>query len=104
MAQFHHVGVPTSTKQPKETYLEGGKVSITDPGANPYQFEYLRFEPGSPLPEIMQKNPHVAYMVDDLGAALKGEKVILPPFDPMPGLRVAFIVKDGVVVELMQKV
>jgi hypothetical protein len=104
VAQFHHVGVPVSTKQPKETYLEGGKVSITDPGANPYRFEYLRFEPGSPLPEIMQKNPHVAYMVDDLGAALEGEKVILPPFDPMPGLRVAFVVKDGVVVELMQKV
>ena len=102
MAQFHHVGVPTSAQQPVETYIEGGKVHITDPQAHPYKFEYLRFEPGSPMPEIMQKNPHIAYMVDDLGKALQGEEVIVEPFDAMPTLRVAFIVKDNIVVELMQ--
>ena len=102
MAQFHHVGVPSGTKRAGETYIAGGKVHITDPAASPYRFEYLRFEPGSPMPEVTQKQPHVAYMVDDLAAALKGEKVIVEPFDAMPTLRVAFIVKDGLVVELMQ--
>jgi catechol 2,3-dioxygenase-like lactoylglutathione lyase family enzyme len=102
VAQFHHVGVPTKKAQPKETYIEGGKVHITDPNANPYKFEYLRFEQGSPLPKEVQSGPHVAFMVDNLDAALKGEKVIVQPFDAMPTLRVAFIVKDGVTVELMQ--
>jgi len=103
VAEFHHVGVPTDQPQPDETYLPEAKVYITDPASHPYRFEYLRFEPDSPLPERMQKNPHVAFMVDDLDAAIEGESVLLEPFEPMPGLRVAFIVKDGVVLEVMQQ-
>ncbi|MEA3366805.1 MAG: hypothetical protein U9R68_01680 [Planctomycetota bacterium] len=102
MAEFHHVGVPVDEPQPGETYLEGAKVHITDASSHPYRFEYLRFEADSPLPERMQKNSHVAYVVDDLDAALEGESVLLEPFEPMDGLRCAFIVKDGVVLELMQ--
>lgn len=104
MAEFHHVGVPVDEPQPGETYLEEAKVHITDAASHPYQFEYLRFEAESPLPERMQKNPHVAYMVEDLDAALDGESVLLEPFEPMEGLRCAFIVKDGVVLELMETV
>jgi len=102
VAQFHHVGVPTRARQPKEVYIEGAKVHITSPDAHPYRFEFLRFEPGSPMPEAIQKGPHIAYMVDDIDAALKGEKVIVPPFDATPSLRCAFIVKDSVAVEVMQ--
>ena len=103
MAKFHHVGVPSKAKHPDETYLEGGKVSITDPAKHPYGFEYLRFEAGSPLPKELQTMSHVAFEVASLDAALKGEKVVLPPFDATPQLRVAFIMKDGVLVEVMQK-
>jgi len=102
VAEFAHVGVPTHKKQPKETYIAGAKVHITNPDDHPYRFEFLRFEAGSPLPEALQKGPHIAYMVDNLDAALKGEKVIVPPFDATPTLRVAFILKDGVAVEVMQ--
>ena len=28
--------------------------------------EYLKFEEGTPFPEILHHNPHVAYKVDDL--------------------------------------
>ncbi len=104
MAQFHHVGVPMDAQQPDETYLEGGKVYITAPEASPYRFEYLRFEADSPLPEAMKTGPHVAYVVDDLEAAMEGGEVLLEPFQPMENLRVAFIVKDSIVVELMQEV
>jgi len=103
VARFHHVGVPTTTRRPKEQHLEGGKVYITNPDDHPYQFEFLRFEKGTPLPEALQKGPHVAYMVDSVDAALKGEQVVLPPFDATPTLRVAFIMKDGVLVEVMQQ-
>lgn len=104
MAQFEHVGVPTDQPQPNETYLEGGKVHITDPAAHPYHFEYLRFEADSPMPERLQKNPHIAFKVEDLAAALEGENVLVEPFEPFDGLRVAFIVKNGVLMELMQDV
>jgi len=102
--KFRHVGVPVKKKRPKEMYVAGGKVHITDPGASPFGFEYLRFEKGSPLPRKLQKEPHIAYEVEDLKAALKGRDVIVRPFDATPTLRVAFIVVDGVAVELMQKV
>jgi len=104
VAQFHHVGVPTDIEHPRETYLEDGGVHITDPAASPYHFEYLRFDADSPLPDVMKTNPHIAYMVDDLGAAMEGEEVLLEPFNPMPNLRVAFVVKDNIVVELMQEI
>ena len=102
MAKFHHVGVVDNAKHPGETYLEGGKVYITDPAKHPYGFEYLRFEAGSPLPKELQTMTHVAFKVDNVDAALKGEKVVLPPFDATPALRVAFIMKDGVLIEVMQ--
>jgi hypothetical protein len=45
--------------------------------------------------------PHVAYRVDDMQEALVGEHVILEPFQPSPGFTVAFVMKDGAVVEFM---
>ena len=102
MAQFQHIGVPIERPQANETYVEGGKVYITDPASHPYGFEYLRFEADSPMPERLQTNPHIAFKVEDLDAALDGENVLVEPFEPMEGLRCAFIVKDGVLLELMQ--
>jgi hypothetical protein len=40
--------------------------------------------------------------VDDLTGALRGENVILEPFNPSPGFTVAFILKDGAVIEFMK--
>jgi hypothetical protein len=102
MATFAHVGVPSKEKHRGETYLEGGKVYITDPGKSPYRIEYLRFEKGTPLPKELQTEVHVAYMVDNLAKAVKGQTVILPPMDVSPTLRVAFIKKDGLLIEVMQ--
>jgi hypothetical protein len=102
VARFCHVGVPAKKKRAGETYIAGGKVHVTDPAASPFAFEYLRFEKGSPLPRKLQKETHIAYEVEDLPAALRGQEVIVPPFDATPTLRVAFIMQDGVAVELMQ--
>lgn len=103
MRQFHHVGIPTSTKRANETYLEGAKLYITDPEASPYRIEWLRYEPGSPLPQRLQTEPHIAFMVEDLEAAMKGKEVLIPPFVPMPGLVVGFVIEDGALIEFMQK-
>jgi hypothetical protein len=46
--------------------------------------------------------PHVAYRVEDLKAALQGEELILGPFDPGGFGEVAFILKDGAVIEYLQ--
>lgn len=100
--EFHHIGIPTSRPQPEEIYLADAKLYVTDANKSEHHIEWLRFEPGSPLPEILQRTAHVAYKVDDLAAALAGRTVILPPFAPFPGLQVAFIAEGDAPVELMQ--
>jgi len=102
MREFHHLGLPTTEKQPGEVYVEATKVWVTSPDEHPQKIEYLRFEPDAPLTGPVRDMPHFAFKVDDLDAAIKGEEVILGPFDPMEGLSVVFILKDGAVFEFME--
>jgi hypothetical protein len=102
--KFDHIGVPSSTPRKGEVYIEAAKVHVTSPDAHPYRVEFLRFEKGSPMPAAMQQSPHTAFCVDDLAKALKGEKILVEPFDATPTLRVAFIQKDGLILELMQSI
>lgn len=101
MRQFHHIGLPTEETQPDEVYVPETKVWVTSPDAHPYRVEYLRFEADSPVTGPLREMAHVAFKVDDLDEALRGEEIVLEPFRPMEGLTVAFIMKDGAVVELM---
>jgi hypothetical protein len=92
--EFHHVGIPTTEPQPDEIYLADAKLRITDATKSEHRIEWLRFEAGSPMPYLLKKTSHVAYTVDNLDEALAGRQVLVPPFSPMDGLRVAFI-QDG---------
>jgi hypothetical protein len=99
---FHHIGIPTTVKQPNEIYLAGSKLYITDATQHPHRIEWLRFEPGTTMPPLLQTTAHVAFTVDNLEAALAGQKVIVAPFAPMEGLRVAFIEDAGAPVEFLE--
>jgi len=85
------------------TYLEGAKLYINDCDAHPFAIEWLKFEEGSCMPEVLKTKPHIAFWVEDLNAAIAGEKVIVEPFKPFPNLTCAFIENDGIGIELMQK-
>lgn len=102
MRQFHHIGLPTDESQPGEYYVADTKVWVTDPRKHAYRVEFLRFEPDSPVQGPVRDMPHVAYRVDDLQAELAGEQVLIEPFQPSPNFTVAFILKDGAVVEFMK--
>jgi len=98
---FHHIGLPTDVSQPGEVYVADTKVWVTDPRKHPYKVEFLRFEKDSPVKGPVRDLPHVAYRVDDLKEAMRGEHILLGPFNPTPGLSVVFILKDGMPVEYM---
>jgi hypothetical protein len=100
--KYAHIGIPTSEKKPDEIYIEGAKVFITDCKKSEYGVEFLRFEDDSPMPELLKTTPHVAFEVDDLQAAIVGKEMLLEPFKPMEDLTCAFIIEQGVPVELMQ--
>lgn len=100
--RYHHLGIPTSERRPGETNLPAHKIAVCGFETSPYGIEWMRFEPGCPLPELVQKVPHLAFVVDDLAAELAGQEVLIPPNSPTPGVTVVFIVADGAPVELMQ--
>jgi len=104
MAKYRHFGVPTSRQSANETYIAGAKVYITDPETHPYHIEFLRFEADSDFHELVRKNTHVAFEVEDLDAAIAGKNVIIHPFDATPTLRCAFITDHEAVIELIQPI
>jgi hypothetical protein len=100
--QYLHFGVPTTQEKNWSGYIADLGVHVTDPSADPYGIEWLKFDANSPMHELIQTRSHAAFAVDDLEAAIVGKTVILPPFSPMPGFRIAFIDNDGAVIELAE--
>jgi hypothetical protein len=101
MRKINHFGIPTLEKKQGENYAEGMKVHLTDYTESPNKIEFLRFEEGTWIPEIIQKVPHIAYEVSDLDAELKDAEVIVEPVKAADDLTIAFIVEEGIPVELM---
>ena len=60
-------------------FNEGLKVWLTDYSKSPNRIEFLKFEEGSCLPVLVQKQGHIAYTVPSLEEELKGKKVIFGP-------------------------
>ena len=104
MATFHHIGVPADRVDKGATYIEGGKVYATSPDDHPYRIEFLKFDADSPMHELVRTRTHVAFMVDDLDAAIEGQNVIVEPFEATNTLRVAFITDGNAVLELMEEI
>jgi len=99
---YHHIGIPTTIPREGEVYLEKFKMHVVGFDTNTFGVEWLRFEPGCTPPELVQTVPHVAFVVDDLTAALEGREVLIEPNSPSDGVTVAFIVDNGAPVEFLQ--
>jgi len=102
-SRFDHVGLVSDERHAGERWVEATRVWVTSPRVHPYNVEWLRFEPDSPVTGPLRTEPHVAYRVDDVEAAVRGHAVLAEPFDVGGGfVRVAFVDVDGAVVEFMQ--
>ena len=99
--RYHHLGIPTDIPRPDEKYIAQLKMYVSGFSRSPYGIEWMRFEPDSPLHEIIRTVPHVAFEVDDLEAALQGQVVISQPGSPSDGVRAAMIFHNGAPVELI---
>lgn len=76
-------------------YVSGYETSL-------YGVEWMRFDPDSPLPELVKTVPHVAFEVDDLAAEIIGKTILIEPNNPSKGVTVAFIVDNGTPIEFIQ--
>ena len=85
-------------------YVDAMKIWMSNPEDYDYKIEYLKFEEGTPFPEVMHKNPHVAYQVDNADPYLaEADQVIFGPVTMDDGGRMAFIIKDDTFFELLEK-
>jgi hypothetical protein len=100
--KYHHVGVPTNVQQEDEIYLPAYRLYCTDHRRNPFGIQWMRYESDCRLPELVKTKPHVAFEVDDLAEALKGQEILIEPNSPSKGVLVAFVKCDGAPVELIQ--
>lgn len=100
--KFSHIGIPVTGRFEEEIDLPYLKMTVSDHENNPYGIQWQRYWDNAPYPELVKTVPHVAFVVDDLDAEIKGKKVIIEPNSPSKGLRVAFIEVNGAPVELME--
>ena len=102
MRNYHHIGIPTQIEHENETYLKEFKMYVSGYETSPYGVEWMRFEPGCPLPDIVQKIPHVAFEVENLDDEIRDREIIIAPNSPSEGIKVAFIIDNGAPIELLE--
>jgi hypothetical protein len=100
--RFHHVGIPTDLPLPEDDYVAEFKMYASGYEQSPYGVEWMKFDTDCPLPELVKTVPHVAFVVDDLQAAIAGKEILIAPNSPADGIMVAFIVDNGAPIELLR--
>ncbi len=100
--KYHHLGIPTDEPREGERYLPEFGMYVSGYETSEYGIEWMRFDPDSPLPELVKTVPHVAFQVEDLEAAIAGKEVLIEPNSPGEGTRVAFVVENGAPVEFIE--
>ena len=93
--EYHHMGIPTTEKRPGERYSSTFKMYTSGGGNSEFRVQYHRFEDDSPLHPILKTVPHVAFKVPSIDEAIKGKNVVLGPYFPFEGFRVAAIIDEA---------
>ncbi|MHB8061048.1 MAG: hypothetical protein ACYDG2_00225 [Ruminiclostridium sp.] len=104
---FHHIGKPVpleSIKDNKDTkyspLFEMYSLDMKNDLSIP--IELHAFGKNSSLDVRIQKEPHVAFKVNDIVAALKGKEIIMPLYQPFAGYRCAMVIINEQLVELIE--
>jgi hypothetical protein len=100
--QFHHMGIPTESQRPRERHSRIYGMYTSDDPCRLVRVQWHRFEAGSPLHPLLKQAPHPAFKVSDLEKAIAGKTVILGPYEPIAGYRVAAIEDGGIAIELLE--
>ena len=99
--KFHHVSLIATAPRENEEYNEENKFFASGYFDSAYGIEWLRFEEDSPLPDPIKTIPHIAFVVPDMEAAIRDQKIIMGPGSPAPGVTVTFIEVDGAPIEFL---
>jgi len=99
---YHHIGIPTKQPRPGERYSSTFKMYTSDGNDKNFRIQWHRFEKDCPLHQLIRTVPHVAFKVDSIDNAINNKVILLDPYYPFAGFRVAMIEVDGAPVELIE--
>ncbi len=100
--EYHHTGIPTVEVRDGEKYSSTFKMYTSGGQDSSYRIQYHRFEKGCPLHPLIQTKTHIAFKVPNLEEAIVGKEIILEPYEPFPGFKVAMINESGAPIELIE--
>jgi hypothetical protein len=102
--KYHHLGIPTDKVMPNERYLPQFKFYVSGFNTSPFGIEWMRFDKDSPMSEIIQSVPHIAFEVEDINKELAKHnfEIISEPSNNSDEIRVAMILHNGAPVELIE--
>lgn len=103
--KYLHYGIPKAEKVEgfNYTFVEKIGLHVTNSADHPLSLQFVYPEADSPLPEIVKKQPHISFAVEDIDKALRQfEQVAHGPVTVSDKLRICFAVADGVLFELME--
>jgi hypothetical protein len=100
--RFHHLGIPSDIPRAGEKYIAEFRMYVSGFETSPYGVEWMRFEPGSPISELIKTVPHLAFEVDDIDSAVEGKEILTKPTSFFEGIRVAMIIHNGAPIELLE--
>ena len=101
---YHHLGIPTKEKREDELYIPQFKFFVSGFPTSPFGVEWMRFEEESPVHQLIQTIPHLAFVVKNLDSELENHNfnIITEPNSPSSAVRVAMIEHNGAPIELME--
>ncbi len=102
--KYHHLGIPTKMIMPGEQYIPHLKIHVCGFSTSPFGIEWMRFDDDSPIDQLIQTVPHIAFEVSDIDLELATHdfKVITEPNSPAKGIKVAMIEHNGAPIELIE--
>ena len=104
-AEYMHIGIPITNKKPGMVYNEDAKFWCSTPDDYDYKIEYLAFEDGTPFPEEIYREMHAAFKVDDLQKYIDdADRMICGPMPAGDNAEIAFVRKDGAIIELYHEI
>jgi len=102
--KYHHMGIPTNERKGNERYYPELKAHFVEFDTNPFGIEWMRFDEDNDSQEVIRKNAHIAFEVQNLDRELanRGFHVISPPCPTSDGIRDAIIEYNGALVQLIE--
>ncbi|ACD30385.1 hypothetical protein [Francisella tularensis] len=99
--KYHHIGIPVTEPRPGERYSPSMDM-YTSGGELPGRVQYHRFGSKCSLDKLIQTMPHIAYKVSDLDQTIKDKNILLKPYFPIEGFRIAIIEENGAIIEFIE--